>query len=260
MTRRSASDDTRSPPQLSGRLLWLYRFCWCALALAAVLVPAYSFFQLFSPAPLVLLRMMKSAVLICIACILFVRRQRDPVAALLALAFLMWTVTSSSDFQTGGELQQFLDRCRFLLFALALLLFPDGRLQPRWTRVIAFASVIVFLIGIAEAVKLAPTHVFLPTAIVCVLAGIGSLVARFRGSTNYELKQQLKWVALGLAVGVGLILSARAAAFAQIIPGMPMLWEALFQLGIIVVALGFLVSLIRYRLFDAETVISRSVA
>ena len=39
---------------------------------------------------------------------------------------------------------------------------------------------------------------------------------------------------------------------------MPILWEALFQLGIIIVALGFLVSLLRYRLFDAETVISRS--
>jgi len=41
---------------------------------------------------------------------------------------------------------------------------------------------------------------------------------------------------------------------------MPILWEAMFQLGIIIVALGFLVSLLRFRLFDAETVISRSAA
>jgi hypothetical protein len=34
----------------------------------------------------------------------------------------------------------------------------------------------------------------------------------------------------------------------------------MFQLGIVVVALGFLVSLLRYRLFDAETAISRSAA
>jgi hypothetical protein len=41
---------------------------------------------------------------------------------------------------------------------------------------------------------------------------------------------------------------------------MPILWEAMFQAGIIIVALGFLVSLLRYRLFDAETVITRSAA
>ena len=107
-----------------------------------------------------------------------------------------------------------------------------------------------------------PTHAFLPLAILCVLAGIGSLVARFRASTNYALKQQLKWVALGLMAGVGLILCARAGSAASPLHGqiMPILWEAMFQLGIIIVALGFLVSLLRFRLFDAETVISRSAA
>lgn len=260
MTTRPVSTDNRSLPQLSGRLLWLYRFCWCALALAAVLVPGYSLFHSVSPIAVLLLRMTKSTVLICVAGILFVRRQREPVAALLALAFLMWTVTSSSDFETSGEMAQLLDRCRFLLFALALLLFPDGRWQPRWTRLIAVATVIVFLTGIAEALQLASTHVFLPLAIACVLAAIGSLIARFRASSDYAQKQQLKWVALGVAVGVGLILLARAAAFRQIIPAMQIAWEGTFQLGIIVLALGFLVSLLRYRLFDAETVISRSAA
>ena len=33
---------------------------------------------------------------------------------------------------------------------------------------------------------------------------------------------------------------------------MQLLWETSFQLGIIIIALGFLVSLLRYRLFDAE--------
>jgi hypothetical protein len=36
------------------------------------------------------------------------------------------------------------------------------------------------------------------------------------------------------------------------------LLEATFQLGIVVIALGFLVSLLRYRLYDAESAISRS--
>src|SRR5205085_12554403 len=43
-------------------------------------------------------------------------------------------------------------------------------------------------------------------------------------------------------------------------PIAPILFETMFQVGIVVVALGFLTSLLRYRLYDAEAAISRSVA
>jgi hypothetical protein len=205
---------------------------------------------------------MKSGVLVSVAAILFYRRQRDPVTALLALAFLSWTCSSNFDFRTGAELVQLVDRCRFMLFALALLLFPEGRWQPGWTRYVACASASVFMIGIAETIGPASTHLFLPLAVPCVLGGIASLVARFHSSADYCFKQQIKWVALGLVTGVGLILAARmgASVFAMRGPAMSILWEALFQLGIVIIALGFLVSLLRYRLFDAETVITRSAA
>jgi len=95
-----------------------------------------------------------------------------------------------------------------------------------------------------------------------ILGSIAGLVFRFRVAESYAVRQQLKWVALGLSGGVWLILVARggAALSAPASTGMTILWEAMFQLGVIVVALGFLVSLLRYRLFDAETVISRSAA
>jgi len=260
MNSQPANASQGSLPQLSGWLLWCYRIAFCVLAIGALVATSVALLQPGSIPSVVALRLAKSAVLICVATILIYRRQRDPVAALLALAFLTWTVTSSFDFGTNAELVRLLDRCRFLLFALALLLFPDGNWNPRWTRVLAVASAAVFLIGVGEASDLLPTQLFLPMAIPCILAGIASLVARFRLTTNFALKQQLKWVALGLVAGVGLILCARAgfAASVRQIREMRVLWEALFQLGIIIVALGFLVSLLRYRLFDAETVISRS--
>src|SRR5689334_8126394 len=106
--------------------------------------------------------------------------------------------------------------------------------------------------GVAEYAGLLPTGLFLPLAVACVLAAVASLVARFRSSSSYALRQQLKWVALGLSSGIGLILVARVAAALRI-STMEIVWEAMFQLGIIAIALGFLVSLLRYRLFDAET-------
>jgi len=262
VTAATSKISQTSLPQLSGRLLWLYRFCWCALGIGALVVSSLTPLQPGAIPSVVALRLAKSAVLISVSTILLYRRQRDPLSALLALAFLTWTITSSFDFGTNAEFARLLDRCRFLLFAFALLLFPDGSWNPGWTRLLAIASAGAFLIGIGEASGLLPTQLFLPLAIPCILAGIASLVARFRLSTSFALKQQLKWVALGLVAGVGLILCARvgSATSTSHVSAMPILWEAMFQMGIIIVALGILVSLLRYRLFDAETVITRSAA
>jgi len=257
-----ANLSQRSLPRLSGRLLCCYRIAWAVLAFGAVLTSVLSA-SLGAADPLItLVGVAKSAVLLSVATILFYRRQHDAVAALLALAFLTWTISSSHDLATGAELAQLLDRCRFLLFALGVLFFPDGRVQRGRTEPIVLATASAFLVGIAETLRLLPSNLFLPLAIICVLAAVGSLIARFRTSTNYALRQQVKWVALGLIAGVCLILGARAgsAVSGSTSGSMPLLWEVLFQLGIIIVALGFLVSLLRFRLFDAEAVISRSAA
>ena len=215
--------------------------------------------------PLVLgLRLTKGAVLLAVSWILLRRRKDDPVAALLSLALLLWTITSSFDLATGNlpAIVIMADRLRFLLFALALLLFPGGRWSPGWTRYIAACSAGVFLLGVIEALGVAPTKMFLPLAILCVLASLAALVARYRSGAMAAERQQVKWVALGLVVGITLILGARASAALNALQLQPMinplLIEAVVQLGIICIAFGFLVSLLRYRLYDAEAVISRS--
>jgi hypothetical protein len=230
---------------------------WCVLAVAALAVSAMFFSRPIMAPAILAIRSAKGIVLLMVSAILLRRRHRDPVAALLSVAFLTWAVTSSFDFAATDKSPQIADRARFLLFALALLLFPDGTWQPSWTRKVAIASAAVSLLGVAETLGLATTQLFLPLAIACVLAATASLVSRFHNAASEALRQQLKWVALGLVSGVGLILCARTGA--AVIP-MPVLWEAMFQLGIILIALGFLISLMRYRLYDAETAISRSAA
>lgn len=252
-------------PSLGGRLLWFYRLVWLAVASAAVLVHGLLLSEQAMQPAILGLRLVKAAAILTVATILFRRRQRDPVAALLSLAFLVWTITSSFDFAASDAiLPVLLDRLRFLLFALALLLFPDGEWRSAASRGVALASSVVFLVGLAETLQLIPTHLFLPLAIACVLAAVGSLVTRFRAAATEGLRQQLKWVALGLVSGIALILGARAGATISAasprLAALPVLWEAMFQLGIIAIALGFLVSLLRYRLFDAETAISRSAS
>ena len=206
----AASD---SLPPLGGRLFAAYRIAWWILLAVAIMAAGYA---LFEPGthPLILgLRLTKSIVLIAVSSILFRRRRTDPVAAMLGLSFLLWTASSSVDFAGAASAWPILlDRCRFLLFAFALLLFPDGQWAPRWTRAVAVAILLVFLIGTLEALDLLSTRSFLPLAIGCVLLTLTALLARYKSLSSFMPKQQLKWVALGLVVGIALILTARAGA------------------------------------------------
>lgn len=253
-------------PPLGGVLLAAYTIAWAVLAAAGIGLVAISLLFPSAPAGILVLRILKSAALIAVSAILLRRRRRDPVAGLLSIAFLLWTISSSVDFTVASATSwpAVLDRFRFLFFALAMLLFPAGEWRPRWARRVAAATAVVFLVGLAEALAIVPTRLFLPLAIGCVLAAMLTLFQRFRGSPSIAERQQLKWVALGLAAGIGLILTARAGAALTSGPlhsGMTqILLEALFQLGIVIIALGFLVSLLRYRLYDAEAAISRSAA
>ena len=261
----SRPTGTTSLPPLGGRLFGAYRVLWWALLACAVAAAGYSLFEPGSNALIVAIRLVKSVVLIAVAAILFGRRRRDAVAAMLGLSFLLWTISSSVDFigPEDANWPVLLDRLRFLPFALALLLFPDGEWRLSRTGSIAAAIVAVFGIGAAEAVGLLSTRLYLPLAIGCVLLALASLLARYRSQAEIT-QQQLKWVMLGLIIGIGLILSARAgAALTGQVPiptARMVLLEALFQLGIVVIALGFLTSLLRYRLYDAEAAISRSAA
>jgi hypothetical protein len=232
------------------------------MLVSAAGVVALSWLDAIAAAEILALRLAKSAVLIAVSAILFRRRSRDPIAAMLSLAFLLWTISSSIDFATASAWQTFLDRLRFLLFAIALLLFPDGDWRPRWTRPLATLIAATFLLGVAEASGFIGFKLYLPIAIGCVLAALAALLARYRALCRGTQKQQLKWVTLGLFGGISLILFARAGVALTAGMKMPaigaLILEALFQSGIMLLAIGFLISLLRYRLYDAEAAISRS--
>ena len=253
---------TTSLPPLGGGLLPAYRIVWWLILAAALIAVAFSWESPEVTTGILALRLTKSAVLIAVSALLFRRCQRDPVAAMLSLAFLLWTISSSIDFASATGWPALIDRFRFLLFALALLLFPDRSLNEPWVRPIAAAIMTTFLLGFAEAAGILQSALFLPLAIVCVVATLIALGARYRSIGEGAERQQLKWVTLGLIVGIALILSARAGSVLTAGMAMPLIasvvLETMFQLGIIVLALGFLISLLRYRLYDAEAAISRS--
>ena len=160
------------------------------------------------------------------------------------------------------------------LFALALLLFPDGRLpSPRW-RVVAWlivlAETLVVLMAAtssaalraqASAVLVSPVRLipdslagpvvntaqtaFIPLS----LAAAAGCVVRYRRSTADE-RHQIKWVAYaGLLTAVALLACG-------IVFGNPL--GALLAVGpLIPVAAG--IAILKYRLYDIDVVISKTI-
>ena len=135
--------------------------------------------------------------------------------------------------------------------------FPDGRLlSPRWRPLAWFggaAAALLATLFILDPDEASPLFTFaFPLFGLAALASLVPLVVRYRRSRGVE-RQQLKWVFYGLAVTLpflflgttGVFLGAASAAFA--IP------------VVLVVPAAITVAVLRYRLFDIDVVISRTL-
>jgi hypothetical protein len=160
-----------------------------------------------------------------------------------------------------------------------LLLTPTGRLpSPRWrwwARLAAAAPVVTTLASVVQPDPLAPDWYGNPLAVpalsrvlvipavagvVVVLAslpvGAASLVGRFRRARGTEC-QQLRWLALAAILGALLLLVALVAGFVLSEDGVVLTSLALC-VALLPLATG--AAILRYRLYDLDRIISRTLA
>jgi len=160
-----------------------------------------------------------------------------------------------------------------------LLLTPTGRLpSPRWrwwVRLAAAAPVVTTLASVVQPDPLAPDWYGNPLAVpalsrvlvipavagvVVVLAslpvGAASLVGRFRHARGVE-RQQLRWLALAAILGALLLLVALVAGFVLSEDGVVLTSLALC-VALLPLATG--AAILRYRLYDLDRIISRTLA
>jgi hypothetical protein len=95
----------------------------------------------------------------------------------------------------------------------------------------------------------------LAVAVLGILVGAGSLVVRFRRARGVE-RQQLRWVVLAAALtGVGMLASVvLVTAGDEVLVG----WVAGVCVAVLPLAIG--AAVLRYRLFDLDRIISRTLA
>jgi hypothetical protein len=163
-----------------------------------------------------------------------------------------------------------------------LLLTPTGWLpSPRWrwwARIAAAAPVVVVLGSVVQPDPLAPDYQGNPLAVpalarVLVLpavAGVAivlvslpvaaaSLVGRFRRARGVE-RQQLRWLALAAALAAGLLLVAVAAGFLLADGDNDDVVFFCLALGVALLPLATGAAILRYRLYDLDRIISRTLA
>lgn len=164
-----------------------------------------------------------------------------------------------------------------VILAIMLTLFPDGHLPSRrWRHVFRLQLVCLFLCGALAAVlwphrgpELALLDdnwpgaagtigaVLLPLVSIGFYAGLVSLVVRYRAGTTV-VRYQLKW----LILAVGLLVLALALAAVSDLVGFDDTWwqDVLGVAGLVFVPVAIGLAILRYRLFEIDRILSRTVS
>ena len=170
-------------------------------------------------------------------------------------------------------------------FGLLLLLFPDGRLPAarwRWLVGVYVTVAVVWITGaiLITASVLASHHVrvdsggnllqlngntpgygwwdlvqnlFFPLLFACWLASIASQALSFKRSSG-ERRQQLKWLLAGSAA------TLVALGLAVLLRSVPWLSDVIGVIGFLALPVSIGVAVLRYRLFDIDRIVSRTLA
>jgi hypothetical protein len=213
--------------------------------------------------------------------LIFWRRSDDRAAMLFALTLVTGTglsLRAASALEPAAPAlwlpARFVWMLATFLSLIVLFVFPDGRLVPRWTRLLVAAAVpAVVLVGVdlprifVELPDVPPgvSKARLGFAVLVWsgfwVAGIYAQAYRYRHVSGPVQRQQTKWVALtlGLIFGVLLLSFAVPSLFVDTANAW-FAWALLATVPLIVLfPVSVAVAILRHRLYDIDRLISRTL-
>ncbi len=201
-------------------------------------------------------------------------RRREALPAILSLGGLglvaggLWTYVPGEPTSAWRALGALIEGTSLVAVGYGLLGFPDGRLG-RWRTILLGVVGLGSLFYAAAEIVDASSEGWAALTIMGTLTGAAvSLIMRWRASRSGIARQQMKWAAGGLLFSLLLIIAGVLVfAYVQleertigIIVWGTVLAQLLIFLAMSAPMAGLLVALMRFRLYDAESLIGRSAA
>ncbi|QIN78669.1 sensor histidine kinase [Rubrobacter marinus] len=216
-----------------------------------------------------------AAVFFAVAGIVFWRRPDEPMALFVALLLVLFGATRWEANEALAASYPVLKTASSLLESLSLAsvfaffyLFPDGRFVPRWTRWVAPPLVAYLLLA-----SLWPASVWDPKGWSglphgaffggCLVVGLIAQALRYRLSGAVE-RQQTKWVVFGFAAALAVYVAVILVFFVLLEPPQPGTFSNLavgtvFYSSALCIPLSLGVAILRYRLWDIDVIINRTL-
>jgi hypothetical protein len=201
------------------------------------------------------------------AAILFLRRSHDPVAAAFSLGLCLIPIGPAVDFWAAinaTNTYEILASLPYIIILMVGCAFPDGRFWPSWTRFSLILAPLILAPAIFSVAEYSQFTLITAPGFAVVVA---MLILRYRKLGPGLERQQFRWVAFGLATGViTLVMRLPFAVMQQTLtpaplsPWIDLAGSFMHALGYAIIGAGFGVSLLKYRLYDAESFIGRSAA
>ena len=217
--------------------------------------------------------------------IIFWRKSEDWIGILASLTLVTFAISTiplaSVLYKAQPAWRAPLFVMRFIGYALGfnfVYLFPDGRFVSRWTRALAVvtsASILIWFLIPGFTPPTAFTDLNTPAdlafqvwALIVVGSAVATQIYRYRRVSGPIERQQTKWVVLGLTamfVGFAIALVPILAIPALWSPGSANLLYILFVIPatlfslLLLLPLSIAISILRYRLWDIDLVIRRTL-
>ena len=289
--------STRASPSATsvrGRWLLLARAVWViiatlALSLFIASVPGYVFNVLNlgqagwiraveAPAGLVfvvdlldvLISITSALVCLTLASVLFWRRSDDWMVIFISSYLLVYGTVLVGPLETAEAFYTWwptlaVDVIQPLFFTtptIALfVLFPDGRFVPPWTR-----WLIVLSIPTTVAILYVPPSYLWALVGVIVIGAMYAQIYRYRHVSTPTERQQTKWVLFGILLWLVLmaLLSIPYTIELNLPRGGTLPWWTLFSstgwsLTLTIVPLALSIAVLRYRLYEIDLLINRTL-
>jgi len=208
---------------------------------------------------------------LAIGVVIFARKPDDVLGLTVSLTLVLFGAADAQLYDTDWRLLfEALQATSEVLTLLLFLLFPNGRFYPKWSRYLGIIAVVWVIVVHTFHDYMPPQHLFGTTAL--WTTGLFAQIHRYRHVSGPARRQQTKWIVWGLSLTFAVYLAYAFPDAWSVGTNVPWLSEGgrfhylnlLFiypvrRLGVLMAPLSFIIAIMRYRLWDIDLVINRSL-